>query len=137
MRGAPHSNFRVAIVTALSLVLTSCIANHQSAIDPAGPQSGRINILWWSFFWLLGTIFLVVMVLTVMTLGRRHRGSNQEPLEQTHKPSEETDSRLHRIIAGATVTSVIILFVLIIASVSTGKARSEERRVGKECRSRW
>ncbi len=125
MRRAPHQKLSVVLITALSLLLTSCISNHQSAIDPAGPQAGRIDTLWWSFFWLLGTIFVVVMVLTVTTLGRRNRGFNQEPLEQTHKPSQETDSRLCRIIAGATITTIVILFVLIIASVSTGKANSE------------
>jgi cytochrome c oxidase subunit II len=113
------------ICAALSLLLTSCIYNRQSVIDPAGPQSGRIDTLWWSFFWLLGTIFIVVMILTVMTLGRRHRGFEQEPLERTHKPSEQTDSSLRRVIAGATITTIVILFVLIVASSLTGKANSE------------
>ncbi|HZS54708.1 MAG TPA: cytochrome c oxidase subunit II [Bryobacteraceae bacterium] len=119
------STFAGVLGVACLSLLISCAGHQQSAVDPAGPQSGRIDTLWWSFFWLLGAIFVIVMVLTLMTLGRRHRGFEQEPLEATHKPSEETDSRLRRIIAGATVTTVVILFVLIVASVGTGKANSE------------
>lgn len=109
----------------LSLLFDSCIYNRQSAIDPVGPQSARIDTLWWSFFWLLGAIFLVVMIFTLLTLTRRHRGFQQEPLEGRHKASEETESRLRRVVAGATITSIVILLVLIVASSLTGKANSE------------
>ncbi|MBV9761961.1 MAG: cytochrome c oxidase subunit II [Acidobacteriaceae bacterium] len=114
-----------ATCTAFTLLLTSCIYNRQSAIDPAGPQSGRIDTLWWSFFWLLGAIFLIVMVLTAMTLTRQHRGFEQEPLEALHKASEKTEARLRSVITGATIVSIVILFVLIVASTVTGKANSE------------
>ncbi len=107
------------------LLLTSCAGHQQSVVDPAGPQSGRVDTLWWSFFWLLGAIFVIVMVLTVMTLARRHRGFGQEPLETIHKASEETESRLRQVVTGATITTIVILFVLIIASVGIGKANSE------------
>lgn len=110
---------------ALALLLTSCIYNRQSAVDPAGPQSGRIDALWWSFFWLLGAIFVIVMVFMLLTLTRRHRGFEQEPLEGRHKASEETESRLRRVVAGATITTIVILLVLIVASSVTGKANSE------------
>jgi len=114
-----------AFAIASSLVLTSCIYNRQSAVDPAGPQAGRVDTLWWSFFWLLGAIFLIVMILTVMTLGRRHRGFEQEPLAIRHKASDETESQLRRVVTGATIATIVILFVLIVASVGTGKANSE------------
>src|SRR4051794_7856427 len=105
--------------------LTSCAEHQQFAIDPAGPQSGRIDILGWFFFWLLGFIFIAVMIVLLVTLSRRHGGIEQEPLEGTHKPSEETDARVRRVVAGCTIASVVILFVLIVASVSTGKGLSE------------
>ena len=111
--------------TLLCFLLTSCIHNRQSAVDAVGPQSGRIETLWWWFFWLLVAIFVIVMIFTLMTLGRRVRGIEQQPLDETHKSSDETESRLRRIIAGATIATIVILFVLIIASVGTGKANSE------------
>lgn len=106
-------------------LLTSCAGHQQSALDPAGPQSGRVSTLMWSFFWLLGTIFVLVMVLTLVTIARRHRGFEQEPLEATHRPSEETETSLRRVVTGATITTIVILFVLIVASVTTGRANSE------------
>lgn len=93
--------------------------------NPAGPQSGRTDTLWWSFFWLLGTILIVVLILALMTLARRPRGFDRERLEATHKPSDETESRLRRVVMGATIASIVILFVLIVASSLTGKANSE------------
>jgi cytochrome c oxidase subunit II len=105
--------------------LHGCAGHQQSVIDPAGPQAGRIGVLWWFFFWLLGFIFLVVMIVMLLTLMRRHRGIAQEPMETTHKPSEATDSRLRRVVTASGVATVVILFVLIIASVSTGKGISE------------
>jgi cytochrome c oxidase subunit II len=107
------------------LVLNACAGGQQSAVDPAGPQSGRIATLWWFFFWLLGAIFVVVMLFTLMSLMRLHRGIEQEPLETRHSPSEQTERKLTRIVAGATIATVVILFVLLVSSIGTGKALSE------------
>jgi cytochrome c oxidase subunit 2 len=107
------------------LVLNGCAGHQQSVIDPAGPQAGRIGSLWWFFFWLLGLIFLAVMLVMLLTLARRHRGIEQEPLERTHRPSEQTDSRLRRVVIGCGIATGVILFVLIVASVTTGKGISE------------
>jgi cytochrome c oxidase subunit 2 len=114
-----------AVCAIFAIALTSCAGHRQSVIDPAGPQSGRIDTLWWSFFWLLGIIFLAVMVILLFTLTRGHRGFQQEPLETRHKPSAQTESRLRRIVTGAAIASIVVLLVLIVASVTTGKANSE------------
>ncbi|HSU32857.1 MAG TPA: cytochrome c oxidase subunit II [Bryobacteraceae bacterium] len=106
---------------ALSLLL-SCAGHQQSTVDPAGPQSGKIDTLWWSFFWLLGVIFVIVMAVLLLTLTRRQPDTEQELLESTHKPSEQTDSRIRRVVVGATIVTILTLFVLIVASVGTGKA---------------
>ncbi len=116
----------VSILAAVSVfALTSCAGHQQSAVDPAGPQSGRIAGLWWFFFWLLGAIFIIVMALTLWTLTRRHPRVAQEPLETSHKPSSQTETRLHHVVTGATIVTVIILFVLLVASIGTGKSISE------------
>jgi len=107
------------------LFLSSCAGHQQSIIDPTGTQSGKIAILWWFFFWLLLGVLVAVMLLMLWTLTRRHRGIEQEPLEATHKVSEQTESRMNRIVAGATIGTVLILFVLLIASVGTGKSISQ------------
>jgi cytochrome c oxidase subunit II len=128
MKGRANWPWRAGCAAGLAAclsVLTSCAGHQQSVLDPAGPQSGRIDTLWWFFFWLLGLIFITVMVLTLLTLTRRHRRLEQEQLEAGNKPSEETEAGLRRVVAGATITTIVILFVLIVASVSTGKANSE------------
>ena len=116
----------IAVVFAVSVfVLTSCGGHQQSALDPAGPQSEKIDILWWSFFWLLTAIFLAVMAAALWTLSRRHHGIEQESPKDPHQPSDETQSRVRRVVTGFTIATILILFVLIIASVGTGKATSE------------
>jgi cytochrome c oxidase subunit 2 len=110
---------------ALSVLLTSCATYHQSAVNSAGPQAGRIEGLFWFFTWLLTAIFVIVMGLLLWTLTmRRHRGIEQEPLERVHLPSHETESKLTRNVTAASVVTVLILIGLTIASVSTGNALS-------------
>jgi cytochrome c oxidase subunit 2 len=109
----------------LPLLLSACAGHQQSAVDAAGPQSGSIETLWWGFFIVLAIIFIVVMAMLLWSLTRRHRGYRQEPLEQAHIPPTETERRLTRSVAAATVATVVILFGLLIASVSTGKALAE------------
>jgi cytochrome c oxidase subunit 2 len=94
----------------------------QSALDAVGPQSAKIASLLWFFFGLLAVIFILVIGVTLWSLTRRHRGIHQEPLEGTHRPSEATDSGLRRATIAATVVTTLILFGLLIASVSTGSA---------------
>jgi heme/copper-type cytochrome/quinol oxidase subunit 2 len=107
------------------LLLSACIYNRQSVTNPAGPQSGRTDILWWFFFWLLGAIFVAVMIFTLLTLTRGRGITERQQLAGTHTASEQTEHRLRRTVAGCTITTILILFVLIFASVQTGKANLE------------
>ena len=104
------------------LLLTGCAGHQQSVVDPGGPQAGRIAGLWWFFLWLLTAIFIVVMAFTLWTLLRRHRGIEQEPLAATHLPSEQTERKLTRVVTGATIATVVILFILLGVSIFAGKA---------------
>ncbi|MBZ5583288.1 MAG: cytochrome c oxidase subunit II [Acidobacteriia bacterium] len=112
-------------IWAAAVALNGCGGHQQSALDSVGPQAGKIESLWWFFLWLLTAIFLIVIFATLWALTRRHRGIEQEPLERIHLPSGETEHRLTRVVAGASILTVIILFALLIASVTTGKALSE------------
>lgn len=116
-----------APLSLLVLTLTGCAGHQQSAVDAAGPQSGRILALWWFFLALLSAVFIIVIALTLWTLMRRHRGIEQEPVEITHHTSQQTEAKLTRVVVGATIATVVILFALLIASVSTGKTISELR----------
>lgn len=111
-------------VLGASAFLAGCAGPQQSAVNPASPQASDINVLWWVLFYLLGAIFVAVIVVMFLALTRRHRGIEQEPLERIHRPSEETENRLKRPVMAASIATVVILLILIGVSVSTGKAIS-------------
>jgi len=114
--------FPAILLLATAVFLSGCAGHQQSAVDPTGPQAGRIATLLWFFVWLLTSIFVVVMALTLWTLMRRHHRSEPEALETKHLPPDETERKLTRVVTGATIATVLILFVLLGASVFTGKA---------------
>ena len=114
----------LAGLLAILLEFTACAGHQQSSVDPAGPQAGKIATLWWFFFIVLALIFLIVMAMTAATLLRNYRGT-QDPLETTHLGSGQTETKLTRIVSGATIATVIILFILLVFSVGTGKAIAE------------
>lgn len=101
------------------------MSGYQDALNAAGPQAGRIAGLFWFFTILMAVIFVIVIAILLRTLMRRGRGIEQEPLEQTHSPSSATEARLTRTVTAATILTVVILFGLLVASVTTGKALSE------------
>src|SRR5579884_3550114 len=91
----------------LLFICTSCAGHQQSAIDPAGPQSGRVATLWWFFFWLLGVIFILVLLVMLRTLMPGHRTAEEtEPLEN-HQRSEARETRLRSIVTMAGVLTVV------------------------------
>src|SRR5579883_2272238 len=80
-------------LTVAALLQGLAYAQQQSVTNPAGPQAGRIAGLWWGFVWVTGIIFVIVICTMLWALTRRHRGFEQEPLEQTHLPSGATEQR--------------------------------------------
>ena len=84
----------------------------QSALDAAGIQASRIELLWWIMFWVSTAVFIAVMVAIVVALWRG--SSKREP-----RPSERT---LARAVIAATVVTVVTLIGLLVASVATGRA---------------
>jgi cytochrome c oxidase subunit II len=106
-----------------SLAASTAFAQ-QSALDAAGPNAYRIKLLGALFLVLLGLIFLIVIALALIPLARRHRGIEQEPLEQRHQPSQSTERKLAGRVGAATVITVLILFGLVIISVVAGKTVS-------------
>jgi len=96
----------------------------QSAFDAAGSAARVTGDLFWYFLIPLAVIFLIVIAIAIISIFRRHRGIEQEPLEGTHRPSAQTERRLTRVVTGASVLTLLILLGFIVASVATGKAIS-------------
>jgi len=84
----------------------------QSALSPAGPQSGSLGFLWWTFFWTCAIVYVLVMVVLMVALKRPRAEASHEP-------------KLKRWVIGATTASTVVLFGLLVASVATGRATSD------------
>lgn len=97
---------------------------NQSMWHASGPNAAHIQALATAFGLLLSAIFVIVVGFALLSLGRRHRGIRQEPLETSHQPSDRTEARLRTVVGIATALTVLILFGLTILSVSVGKVVS-------------
>jgi cytochrome c oxidase subunit II len=96
-----------------------------SALHPGGPQADRILELFWLFTAVaLGVYLAVVLVLALaLLLERRSTGGEGSQRAVRAQPSR----RLVWAVTGASALTVVLLFVLLIASVGTGRALSSVR----------
>jgi cytochrome c oxidase subunit II len=90
----------------------------------SGSNAAQIRELAVFFGLLLSVIFIIVVVLALLSIGRGHRGIQQEPLEVSHQPSARTEARLRTVVGIATGVTVLVLFGLTIVSVSVGRTVS-------------
>ncbi len=88
-------------------------ATAQSAVDPAGPQAGRIDGLWRVMLYLLSAIYIVVMIILAVAAFRR-----RERMETT----AINERRYSRIVTGGVLATIAILFVLLVSSFLIGRA---------------
>jgi cytochrome c oxidase subunit 2 len=90
-----------------------------NALHPAAPQARHIEWLYWLLFWILFTVF-VLMIAAYTGAGAKTRVVASDPLPIIDK-DEETERRATWAIGSAIGVTVIILFVILIVSVVTGK----------------
>jgi cytochrome c oxidase subunit 2 len=101
----------------LVFLLPNWIGGH-SALHSGGPQAGRIEGLWWLMFWVCTAVFVLVMAALAAALTRRRPVESGLP----GPIPPESHRRMTRVVAGAVGVTVLILFGLLVASVSTGRA---------------
>jgi cytochrome c oxidase subunit 2 len=94
----------------------------QSALDPAGPQSGHISRLWWLMFYTCLAVFLLVSVAVLIAIFRRRKGRERTSNVPDTSPEPKREQRMTRVVTGAVGVTLIILFVFLISSFSTGRA---------------
>jgi cytochrome c oxidase subunit 2 len=82
-------------------------------LDAAGPNARGVESLWWVFFWITATVYVVVLAALVAALLRQTR------------PADPQDTRASRragqVVAGGAGVTVVLLFVLLVSSVRTGR----------------
>jgi len=95
----------------------------QSALDPAGPQAGRIISLWWLMFYVTGAVFLIVMAFLVGALVRSRRPHRGEASDVPDvKPEPARERRMSHVVLTGIALTVVILFVFLVNSFLTGRA---------------
>jgi cytochrome c oxidase subunit 2 len=118
-------NFRLLLCIPI-MALTGC-SGMQSALNPAGAQAGRISGLWWLFFFVLTSVYVLVLIFTIAVFFRRHRSSLPLAPELPHPPRER---RAQTIVGSAVGVTVIILFVFLFAEFATGHSLQEQPEPG-------
>jgi cytochrome c oxidase subunit 2 len=114
---------RQNLLPAACLLLLSGCKGTQSALDPAGPQAGRIEGLWWLMFWVESAIFLIVMGFLLAAILRRRRPRRGEATDAPDlKPEPARERRLSHFVIGGVAVSILIQFVFLVASYTTGDA---------------
>jgi len=100
----------------MALLLPNWVGGH-SALSSHGVQAARIEDLWWLMFWVCSAVFVLVMVATGIAITRR-----RDPAGPPGPIPPASSLRMTRVVAGAVGVTVLVLFVLLVASVSTGRA---------------
>jgi cytochrome c oxidase subunit II len=115
-------DFGLWICALLCLAFLSGCRGAQSALDPAGPQAGRISSLWWLMFYVCSGIFLLVSIAVLAAIFRRR--DNKEKTEDTPdtSPEPKRERRMTGVVMGAVAMTLIILFVFLVGSFQTGRA---------------
>jgi cytochrome c oxidase subunit II len=113
---------RAALAALCSLLLSGC-GGVQSALDPAGPQAGRINWLWWLMLSTLSAVFLIVMCVLLVAAFRRRKPLDGESWDVPEtKPDPAREQRMSRAVTAGVAATVVILFALLVSSFLTGQA---------------
>lgn len=93
--------------------------DRQSAVDPAGPQSGHIHALGSLFLWATATVYALTMgALAVAVLRPRAKGSSDAPVAA---PPLDRELRAGIVVSAAVLVTVAILFVFLFADFVTGR----------------
>jgi cytochrome c oxidase subunit 2 len=84
----------------------------QSALDPAGPQSGQIFSLWNVYLWISVAVYVIVMLLLFVAIvrGRRRLAS-----------SVEAERPLTMSVSVGAALTIVTLLGLLVASVAVGR----------------
>jgi cytochrome c oxidase subunit 2 len=86
-----------------------------SMFNAAGPQSARIEQLWWLLFWVLTVVYILVIGWFLVALLRKHRSAERVT------DDGDVGRQPMRVVTAATVATVLILFALLAIDVWGGR----------------
>ena len=110
---------RLVMTLVVALCVSSC-GGIQNSINPAGPNAANISKLWWLMFIVCSIVFVLVMIALLLSLGKRTtEAADRVPVLE---PPEESERRRRNVVISLTTITVIVLFVFLIASYSSGRS---------------
>src|SRR3954468_24524188 len=108
------------ILTLIAALCVSSCGGIQNAINPAGPNAENISRLWWLMFIVCSIVFVLVMIAVLLALRKRTvEAADRVPMLE---PPEESERRRRNVVISLTTITVIVLFVFLIASYSSGRS---------------
>jgi cytochrome c oxidase subunit II len=110
---------RLISTLVVALFVSSC-GGIQNSINPAGPNAENISRLWWLMFIVCSIVFLLVLITVLLSL--RNRTVEAADRVPELEPSKESERRRRNVVISATTITVIVLFVFLIASYSSGRS---------------
>ena len=119
MMGRISTTARLIATLVLALCFAAC-GGIQNAINPAGPNAENISRLWWLMFYVCSIVFVLVMIALLLALRKRTvEAADRVPVLE---PPEESERRRRNVVISLTTITVIVLFVFLIASYSSGRS---------------
>jgi len=108
--------------TVAALAFLSGCQVTQGALQPKGPKALAILELGGLFFWIA---LVVLAAIVVASLWAFARGSRHPADAEPVSPDAVTERRLTRAVAASTAVSLLLLAIMLVASVATGKGLSD------------
>ena len=100
----------------IELLLTGGI---QNSLNSSGPNAASLERLWWLMFWVCTIVYVLVMIAFFVAI---RKGTQKRDLNPVLNPAPETERRKRNAVLSAVTVTVLLLFVLLISSFSTGRS---------------
>ena len=109
-----HAPLKISLFAA---IIASGCSGRSSSLNPIGEHAKEIADLWWIFFGITGTVYLLVITALAVATFRRRNGEESGP----------SGKRLSTVVGAAVASTVAILFALLFFSTMTGRALAVDR----------
>ncbi|RYZ64271.1 MAG: cytochrome c oxidase subunit II, partial [Proteobacteria bacterium] len=96
--------------------------NAHHVLQPAGSDAGTVSQLWWGFLGITTVVYLLVMVVLCVAIGRARSGVGSSPDSRLR-----SDARSRIVVGAAMAASLVILLVMLAGDFLLGKDVLGER----------
>jgi cytochrome c oxidase subunit 2 len=111
---------RVLIAIASTIATVSCGGGGiQNALNPQGPNAASLGRLWWLMYYVSWAVYVITIAALLIAIWK---GTRKPDLNPILNPPPETERKKRNAVLGGVIVTVVILFVFLIYSYSTGRA---------------